>query len=267
MRAAGYRGPSVFSPPALKMIEQSSMGLTRRINILADKALLAAFSSGSHEIGPKEIQAAVGDCEFSEATYGGPAPRTRRALWVAAVFGIGVLAGSAWLWSASRSDSGNPATVVVTPPATPPTSTPTATPATPPTAPASPPPATAITAEPAVTAPPLAALPKVGRLTRERLDAGRAWMENSPDDRWFIQVLAADADRHGEIEALLRRLSSSDIQMSSIHVYYSELSGKARYGVTYGDYATWEEVSVAMRSLPKPLRVSKPYPRQVIRLR
>ncbi len=53
MRAAGYRGPSVFMPSALKMIERSSLGLTRRINILADKALLAAFSSGSHQIGPR----------------------------------------------------------------------------------------------------------------------------------------------------------------------------------------------------------------------
>jgi hypothetical protein len=75
MRAAGYRGPSVFSPAALKMIAQSSLGLTRRINILADKALLAAFSTGSHQIGPKEIQAAIRDCEFSEATYGGKAAK------------------------------------------------------------------------------------------------------------------------------------------------------------------------------------------------
>jgi MSHA biogenesis protein MshM len=93
MRAAGYRGPSVFSPAALKLIAQSSLGLTRRINILADKALLAAFSTGSHQIGPKEIQAAIRDCEFSAATYGGKAAKKRSIALAAAAIGICVLAG------------------------------------------------------------------------------------------------------------------------------------------------------------------------------
>ena len=43
MRAAGYRGPKVFTPGAIKLVADASEGLTRRVNILADKALLAAF--------------------------------------------------------------------------------------------------------------------------------------------------------------------------------------------------------------------------------
>jgi type II secretory pathway predicted ATPase ExeA len=115
MRAAGYRGPSVFSAPALKMIEQSSLGLTRRINILADKSLLAAFSAGSHQIGPKEIKAAIRDCEFSEATYGGKPTNRARTLWIAALLGMVALAGAIWLLAASRNDIGAPATVTVAP--------------------------------------------------------------------------------------------------------------------------------------------------------
>lgn len=69
MRAAGYRGPSVFTPAALKMIARTSHGLTRRINILADKALLAAYATNSHQIGSKEASAAILDSEFSQATY------------------------------------------------------------------------------------------------------------------------------------------------------------------------------------------------------
>jgi type II secretory pathway predicted ATPase ExeA len=42
MRAAGYRGPRVFSKDAIRLIARASEGLTRRINILADKGLLAA---------------------------------------------------------------------------------------------------------------------------------------------------------------------------------------------------------------------------------
>jgi MSHA biogenesis protein MshM len=91
MRAAGYRGPSVFSLPALKLIAQSSLGLTRRINIIADKSLLAAFSAGSHQIGAKEAQAAIKDCEFSEATYRGKGAGKNRLLWLAAAILVAAL--------------------------------------------------------------------------------------------------------------------------------------------------------------------------------
>src|SRR3954468_21695969 len=40
MRAAGYRGPEVFSARALRLVARTSGGLTRRINILCDQALL-----------------------------------------------------------------------------------------------------------------------------------------------------------------------------------------------------------------------------------
>ena len=115
--------------------------------------------------------------------------------------------------------------------------------------------------------PPQAAKPKVGPLTLERLEAGSAWLEKLSDDRWFIQIFAADADRHAEVEALLRRLSSSTTELGNIHVYYSDLSGKPRFGVMYGDYPTRAAATGAMRELAKPLLANQPYPRQVVRLR
>ena len=42
MRAAGYRGPNVFTPGAIRMIASASEGLSRRINILSDKSFAAA---------------------------------------------------------------------------------------------------------------------------------------------------------------------------------------------------------------------------------
>jgi type II secretory pathway predicted ATPase ExeA/septal ring-binding cell division protein DamX len=336
MRAAGYRGPSVFAPPALKLIAQSSLGLTRRINILADKALLAAFSSGSHLIGSKEIQAAIRDCEFSEATYGGKAAKRLRALWIAAAVILFAVAGVGWLAvsgietpalspsapvpspasgasvaapagpaagtspaevpaatgsapirgplpeksadtsvapqtsssdpaapaSLPRADASKPASpVVAVPAAAIPSSSTATTASTPGPAPVA---ATESATAPASTPPPKL---KLGRLTLERLDAGRIWLEQLPNERWFIQIFAADAVRHAEIETLLRRVSSSKAELGNIHVYYSELSGKPRFGVTYGDYASAAAASAAIRELPKTLRASKPYPRQVVRLR
>ncbi|MGH8754829.1 MAG: AAA family ATPase [Burkholderiales bacterium] len=65
MRAAGYRGPDLFSPSVVHMITKASEGLTRRVNLLADKALLAAFADNTHTIKPKHIKAAIQDSEFS----------------------------------------------------------------------------------------------------------------------------------------------------------------------------------------------------------
>jgi len=294
MRAAGYRGPSVFSAPALKLIAQSSLGLTRRINILADKALLAAFSSGSHQIGPKEIQAAIRDCEFSEATYGGKETRNARLHWAAGIAAAGVIAVLAW-GVLTHTEAPAPAPVRPPPvPAGPPAAQPltaASSPATgmaadvpaprpaaagPAVAPAVAPvvaPATAPAAAPTDSAAPLAApvsqapAQGVGPKTRERLEAGRAWLGALKDDRWFIQLFATDASRHGEIEVLLGRLSSGGVDMAQVHVYYSELSGKPRYGVTYGDYASSGAAAAAIRNLPPVLRANKPYPRQAVRLR
>jgi type II secretory pathway predicted ATPase ExeA/septal ring-binding cell division protein DamX len=64
MRQAGYKGPTVFSAQALKLIASASEGLTRRINIFADKSLLAAFADNSHLVTAKHARAAIRDSEF-----------------------------------------------------------------------------------------------------------------------------------------------------------------------------------------------------------
>ncbi len=79
MRAVGYRGPAVFSPAAIRQIARASRGLTRRVNILSDKALLAAYASGTHRITSRHVHAAVRDSEFS---------KNRRRRW-----GLGFAAG------------------------------------------------------------------------------------------------------------------------------------------------------------------------------
>jgi type II secretory pathway predicted ATPase ExeA len=81
MRAAGYRGPTVFAPEAIKMMAQASCGLTRRINILADKALLAAFATSSHRIGRKEMRAAIRDAHFDKESAFLRYPATKN-LWI-----------------------------------------------------------------------------------------------------------------------------------------------------------------------------------------
>ncbi len=65
LRAAGYHGPDLFSPRVIQYLAAATGGLTRRINIVADKALLAAFAENTHNVTLKHVQAAVRDSEFS----------------------------------------------------------------------------------------------------------------------------------------------------------------------------------------------------------
>jgi len=64
MRAAGYRGRELFRPNAYSGMARVSEGLVRRINILADKALLAAFAEGAHDVRRKHVRKAIDDSQF-----------------------------------------------------------------------------------------------------------------------------------------------------------------------------------------------------------
>jgi len=80
MRAAGYRGPNIFSSSAVKLIADASKGLMRRTNILADKALLAAFVEDTYYIKAHHVRTALRDSELEPAH-----PPTRKAILVAGV--------------------------------------------------------------------------------------------------------------------------------------------------------------------------------------
>jgi type II secretory pathway predicted ATPase ExeA/septal ring-binding cell division protein DamX len=79
LRAAGYKGPDLFSPEALKLITEASEGLTRRINIYADKTLLAAYADDTYTVTPDHVRAAVSDTQIVL-----PGKKNGRRFWLAA---------------------------------------------------------------------------------------------------------------------------------------------------------------------------------------
>jgi len=112
MRAAGYRGPDVFAARAARRLARASGGLTRRINILADKALLAAYSEGSHAVTERQVRAAIADSEFSAAPLG-LSWRPAALLGLAVAFGVAVGLGVQWFFATPQ------ASLVQAPPAAP----------------------------------------------------------------------------------------------------------------------------------------------------
>ncbi len=97
IRATGYRGNELFDAEAIKELERHSNGLLRRINVLADKALLAAFAANDTAVKPMHVQLAARDSEFG-ARYRRPLPR-----WLAAAAGIAIVAiGVTWMLTQNR---------------------------------------------------------------------------------------------------------------------------------------------------------------------
>lgn len=66
MRTSGYQGMDLFNQKAIKLIWKHSKGLLRRINIIADKACLAAFADNARMITPQHVRVAVDDSDFAE---------------------------------------------------------------------------------------------------------------------------------------------------------------------------------------------------------
>ncbi len=68
-RNTGYHGPDLFSEAVSKKIGKYSKGLIRRVNIIADKAMLSAYADGTNTILPAHVKKAVADSDFDSNKY------------------------------------------------------------------------------------------------------------------------------------------------------------------------------------------------------
>lgn len=60
---AGYTHGALFNKKAIDLLYQASMGIPRLINILCDKALMAAFGRADREVNRRSMKAAILDTE------------------------------------------------------------------------------------------------------------------------------------------------------------------------------------------------------------
>lgn len=287
MRQAGYKGPDLFSEGAIRLITEVSEGLTRRINILADKALLAAFADNGYQVLPKHAQAAIADSDFARLNRGNRPALSTIGLALAAVGLITAGAAAALLavyiaWtrangaapsrSSLSSPAAPPAPAAVAPAAgpaalSPPASVVPSVPAkaaTPPT-PAAPPARPAATAEaPTAAAAPTATGEAPGLAARERATA--AWLREAPATTLTLQLLTADTARAGEVDAWLAR-PPDGIDTGKLYVYNATVRGANRYWVLYGAYPDRTAAQKALSGLPQKLRETKPMIRSVAAIR
>ncbi len=65
LRGSGYRGPNPFHPRACHLIWRYSNGLSRRVNLLADKSLLATFIEKKDQVQPDHVRKAAAESAFT----------------------------------------------------------------------------------------------------------------------------------------------------------------------------------------------------------
>jgi len=286
MRAAGYRGPDLFSDAVVKRVARASLGLTRRVNLIADKALLAAFSENTHTVRPKHVELAVRDSLFSQDAGPQSGPRY---LWGTAVFAAGALLGVAvyvLLWPGIQS---SPQPAVATVPVAPLSSPPSLVEMPPPLAPqasiqpieyssktsiAVPPKAPPTRVE--ASSPPRASgsgTPLVGRagaaetatsvgsdVLEARLAATEKWLATEPNNLYSIQLL-------GTPDATQLKLHLNDvskfIEMNKVFVYRTLANGRPLLTVLYGSFSDRRLAQEALEKLPEGLKANRPILRTV----
>jgi type II secretory pathway predicted ATPase ExeA len=254
MRAAGYKGPDIFAPAAVLHIGKASQGLMRRVNILADKALLAAFVENTHNIETRHVHAAIRDSEMTSSRNW----FKRKSIAVAGgltLFGA-TLAGAGWFVGHENTI---PAAQIDTRPIS------VAPPADAMIAAAAPQPASAaaaavatsdvvpVTAEKAPEPAPSASTPPAAPRTpllQQRLAATQTMLSTLSRGSVSIQLFYTDDIRPDRMERFLGRARRLGI-LAEIYIVPIKLNGKDGYRVLYGRYADSEAARAGILTLPQ----------------
>jgi hypothetical protein len=241
------------------LIARASGGLSRRINILADKALLAAYSEGAHAVGTKQARAAVADSELAPRRR---APRAGAAFGAVAAAGVILGAGAYWLVSPPSAPAGGAGgSAPVSASVTPVQAAPAPTPAAQPVAPAQP----RLEREQVLRMAGYAA----GRnpLLHHRLEATREKLDAAPDEHHSIELYLSNNSDPNRVERFLMRARDL-VPLEDVYIVPVESGGRYRVWALYGDFAGEAQALQAAKRLPPKYQQAFPLaPRSFAELR
>jgi MSHA biogenesis protein MshM len=217
MRAAGYRGPDVFTKGAMDLIASVSEGIVRRVSILADKALLAAFADNTHAITAKHVKAAILDSQFS---YSASRRRQQLLTRLGAAAAIVLVLAAALMLLQRRAPAAMaaPASVATAAPAAPDT-------------------LVAAGGAPAA------------RDAAAALPSARAWFQGQPGAHFTLQIALGDPEPR-KFERQLRKFED-ELGLANLHVYPTRLDGQPRLAVLYSSYASRAEALAMKQQLAR----------------
>ena len=262
LRAAGYKGPALFDAACIDVISEASEGLTRRINIYADKALLAAYAEGTHTVTANHVRAAVSDTVLKNA------PRVLKiSPWI--IGGVALLVGLIGGFLLGRATAPAPALLAVPAPA--PTRaasivTPT------PVAPVASPPAPIQPAENAlntgVSSPPTIAVatPKIDATQGSadwlnlRVSADRKRLDQQAPTQIVVQLMTATKGEAAALENYLRQLA---LEVTDDKVFVTitaaAVEANSKTNVLLGGFTDQAAANAQLARLSPRLRQYQPY--------
>ncbi len=246
LRAAGYHGPDLFGPEVLRIIADASEGLTRRINIFADKTLLAAFAAGTHTVTADHARAAVTDTQIVLMRRESP---RRLALVGALGVAAGIVIGFVLAHFVPAPSPGPALAANVTAPA----------PA------AAAPPASAAAIPVAMVSAAAGESAKArgeevaARSVAARIAAGRELLA-SDAPRYAVQLMVTDARERGYLETYLADAGRA-LGPPRLFVVPAGSPENPRLGVLFGTFQERGEATDALASLPESLKQFRPYVR------
>ncbi len=250
LRAAGYHGPDLFGPEVLRIINEASEGLTRRINIYSDKTLLAAFAAGTHSLTADHARAAVTDTQIVFTRRESP----RR---LAAAAAVGVIAGIVMGFTLAQfvRPFSPLAAIAASPPAKTATEGAAAIPVAavgvaPPQATGAPAPQKSASAAPAE---------RALRSVAARSAAGRELL-TSDSQAYAVQLLVTDARERGYLENYLADTARA-LRPEQLYVVPAGGADSPRLALLFGTFDERGEASAALAALPESLKQFRPYVR------
>lgn len=279
MCAAGYSGPDIFTPDAVRLIAMASGGIAQRINILANKSLMSAFTVNTRDIDARQVKAVIKDAGIKRGFVwpDWPALLKHRVASASAIVAVMVLGVLGW-----RSIQTNVTPPVAALPVDVTTSAPVSAPLYPPRAatvmPSAPPPAsTPLSGATARLSPPehaagtisaqgnlATATEKVGtvkldvggvkladhKLVGQRVEATKQMMATMDKNYYSIQLFVTDNIQPDRMERFLIRAQNL-VKLSDLYMHLVNKEGQAHFRVFYGIYPTRDQADVAMDELPQ----------------
>jgi len=248
MRAVGYRGPDLFTAKAASNIERKSNGLTRRINILADKALLAAYSDGGHDINARHIKLAAKDSDFGQTLNWQPAIKISivAAIIFASIW-IGTLLPGLFYAQYNTPSSSHQEkqtghflpqqdkSVALK------------------------------TRDTDISMPQAASLsndtPALS-LLQQRLNETQHWIQHAQDENYTIQLILLEMNSRHEVTSFLENASQL-LNTDQLYIYPVAIHGRMMFSVLYSEYTLRKQAINQLRQLSPWLQKSSPYLRNI----
>jgi len=116
IRVAAGAAREIFSPAALRELQRYSGGVPRVLNVLCDRALLAGYAAGEHEVTPRLVRQAADEVRGRGTRRGWRARLGRPAPLDLGLAGALVVCAGLWLWLGGREPGATPPAVSAPPP-------------------------------------------------------------------------------------------------------------------------------------------------------